>query len=314
MDIMHRDPPLRSLPTSLKLLSLVIIVICSFLLLFAVGAGISIPIFGKGILSSLGMGSGYEDPAIVAALKYFQVINQVGVFILPALAFAWLSDRNISGYLKLDIPGGWVNLLTGSSLILFSLPFTSWLLEVNQAMHLPDFLGGVEDWMRRNEDNAGLLTEAFLETSTWGGFLVNLFMIGVIAALGEELIFRGILVKLFHEWTRNLHLGVIISALLFSALHLQFFGFFPRLMLGILLGYLFVWTRSLWVPVVVHFVNNAAAVTVAFMSAKGWIGIDFESFGSSDSPLVIIGSLVITAGLMGLLYYWNRRLSIRRTA
>jgi len=109
-------------------------------------------------------------------------------------------------------------------------------------MHLPEVLSRVEIWMRNSEESAEKLTDAFLSSASWTGFLVNLLMIAVLAAVGEELIFRGILIKIFHEWTRNLHVAVIISALLFSAFHLQFYGFFARLALGLVLGYLFVWT------------------------------------------------------------------------
>ena len=132
--------------------------------------------------------------------------------------------------------------------------------------------------------------------------MVNLLMVAVLAAVGEELIFRGILVKLFREWTGNIHLAVIIPALLFSTLHLQFYGFFGRLALGIILGYLFVWSGSLWVPIAVHFLNNAMAVIVSSLDHRGLISTDLESFGSSQNIYVIAGSFLLLIFSMSVIY------------
>ena len=177
---------------------------------------------------------------------------------------------------------------------------------VNNEIHLPAFLQKVETWMRNSEDAATKLTEAFLSTTSWGGFIVNLVMIAGLAAIGEELIFRGLLVRLFREWTKNIHLAVIIPAAFFSALHLQFYGFFGRMMLGILLGYLFVWSRSLWVPILVHFFNNAMAVILSFLFKRGVITTDMESFGESGNAVIISASFILTALVMFLIYYHER--------
>lgn len=306
------DPPLKALPPYLKILSLVIIVISSFLLVFTIGVGISIPLFGKGILESVTLGADFSDPKVVTALKYFQVVNQFGVFIIPAVVFVLLTDESFTAYLHLRDGSTRFSILYGFILVMVSLPFVNWILEVNQDMHLPAFLSGVEEWMRRNEDNASRLTNAFLDAGTFGGYLVNLLMIAVFAAIGEELVFRGILVRLFYEWTRNLHLAVIIPALLFSALHIQFFGFFARFALGLMLGYLFVWTGSLWVPIVVHFINNAAAVTISYLGTRGVISDNLESFGYSENPIVIAGSFVLVVFIMFLIYYHERVVRPRR--
>jgi hypothetical protein len=177
---------------------------------------------------------------------------------------------------------------------------------LNNDIHLPSFLSGVEKWMRESEDTAQKLTDIFLNTGSWGGLLLNLIMIAGLAAIGEELIFRGILVRLFRDWTRNVHLAVIIPAFLFSALHLQFYGFFGRLLLGIILGYLFVWSGSLWVPVVIHFLNNAMAVILAFMIQRGIINTDLESFGSSSNNYIIIGSAIMMVLVMLVIYYHEK--------
>ena len=142
---------------------------------------------------------------------------------------------------------------------------------------------------------------------TIGGFIVNLLMIGVVAAVGEELVFRGILVRLFREWTGNIHLAVFIPAFLFSALHLQFFGFLPRLLLGVFLGYLFVWTGSLRVPIIIHFINNAFAVIFSFFNSRGWIDIDVDRMGASESHGIILTSVMLSAIMLAVIYYYESR-------
>jgi len=299
---MFRDPPFYQLRPCIKIMALIMVMIVTFLIVLAVGVVFSIPVFGSGLLEELASLTEYTDPKMITALKYFQIVNQVGVFIAPALIFVILTDDDVSGYLSLKAGFKMHSIIFGFILLLISMPFINWLVQVNSEIHLPSFLSRIETWMRNSEDNAQNLTDAFLVTKTWGGFVINMAMIAVLAAVGEELIFRGILVRLFREWTGNIHLAVIIPALLFSALHLQFYGFFGRLALGIVLGYLFVWSGSLWVPVAVHFLNNAMAVVVSFLDNRGLISTDLDSFGTSDNAMIITSSFMLTVFTMIVIY------------
>jgi membrane protease YdiL (CAAX protease family) len=299
---MFREPPFRNLPPYLKILALIMVMIITFLIVLALGVGIFILFFGRDLFESIGSFSDYSDPQTVFALKYFQIVNQLGVFIAPAIIFVILTDDYFSRYLNLENRIKRLSIIFGFIFLLVSMPFINWIVQINNEIHLPSYLSGIEDWMRKSEDVAQKLTDAFLATRTWGGFMANLLMIAMLAAIGEELIFRGILVKLFREWTGNVHLAVLIPAFLFSALHLQFYGFFGRLVLGIVLGYLFVWSGSLWVPIAVHFLNNAMAVIVSFLDQRGLISTDLETFGSSQNSLIIIGSLCLSIFTMSLIY------------
>jgi membrane protease YdiL (CAAX protease family) len=300
---MFREPPFRNFPPSLKILALILVMIITFLVVLALGVAFSLPFFGKDFLDSMAQTADYSDPRTIAGLKYFQIVNQLGVFIIPAILFVILTDNHFSRYLSFDSGIKTVSIIMGILVLIVSLPFINWLVLLNSQLHLPDFLSGVERWMRDSEDKAQALTDAFLLSGTWGGFLVNLTMVALLAAVGEELIFRGILVRLFREWTWNVHLAVMIPALLFSALHLQFYGFFGRFVLGVVLGYLFVLSGSLWVPVIVHFFNNAMAVLVSFLSQRGVIKADLETLGSSDNGLIIAVSFILMIAGLGILYY-----------
>ena len=130
---------------------------------------------------------------------------------------------------------------------------------------------------------------------TVGSFLFNMMMIAVLPAIGEEIMFRGLIQRLLKEWLGNIHIAIFISALLFSAMHMQFYGFLPRMALGMVFGYLFYWTGSLWIPIFAHFIQNGMVVVVTYLGQRGIIGGDYENFGTSDSMPVILLGLVISS-------------------
>jgi membrane protease YdiL (CAAX protease family) len=310
---MFREPPFQNFSPGLKVLALMMVMIVTFLIALALGVALSIPFFGMGFLDDIASVSVNSDPETIFALKYFQIVNQVGLFIAPAILFVVLTDNHFTEYLDLNKGNKQLSMLFGLIVIGVSMPFINWLVQINTNMHLPTFLSGVEKWMRESEDKAQELTDIFLATGTWGGFFVNMLMVGLLAAIGEEMIFRGILVKLFREWTGNIHWGVIIPASLFSALHLQFYGFFGRMILGIILGYLFVWSGSLWVPIFVHFFNNAIAVVVSFLDARGVTSTKLENFGTSENVGIIISSFLLMVFTMMMVYFHEKGYFKRKT-
>jgi len=240
-------------------------------------------------------------------MKFLQIINQVGVFIIPSLIFAWIASTRPWRYLAAHkVPDGFSVL--GTVLLIFTmLPAVSWLINVNEQMQLPGWLDGLEAWMRNSEEQAARLTHAFLDVETYAGLAFNIFMVGVVASLGEELLFRSVLIRLFKQWFGNIHVAVIISSILFSLFHLQFFGFLPRLMLGLVMGYLFVWSGSLWLPVIAHFVNNASAVVVYFFYFKGVTDRPVEQFGYVENNYLFALSLALSIGLLMIIYLKNKR-------
>ena len=132
-------------------------------------------------------------------------------------------------------------------------------------------LNGIEIWMKNSEEKAKVLTDAFTEGDSLGVLFLNLIVIALLAALSEELFFRGVLQKVLIECTRNKHLGVWIGAIIFSAFHMQFYGFLPRMLMGAFLGYLFLWSGSLWLGIFAHFINNGMAVLIIWLINKNVI-------------------------------------------
>ena len=295
-------PYLNSKSILFKVSVLLLLIAVSFVLTMVIGLVIAIPIFGTSILENFTNLNDSNNESAIHFLKYFQVVNQIGIFILPVLLYAWLENRNIGSYLRINRKPGVIHLLLSVLLILVSIPVINWMVEINQQMSLPDFMKGIENWMRESEDKTNEITEIFLKVNTIQGLIVNLFIIAFLAAVGEELLFRGVVLRLILEGTKNIHLAIIISAVLFSAMHLQFYGFFPRTILGILFGYIFIWTGTLWIPIILHFLFNGLTVVAAYLFNKGLISTDAESFGTSSSSRIIIGSFILMVVFLLILY------------
>jgi predicted HTH transcriptional regulator len=157
------------------------------------------------------------------------------------------------------------------------------------------------------------LTEAFLKMETPGELIGNLIMIGLLPAIGEELFFRGILQRIFVDWSKSKHWGVWITAIIFSAVHMQFLGFVPRLLLGALLGYLYVWSGSLWLPIIAHFVNNAAAVILTYIYSNDIISINPNNIGTDDENILpVVISALLCVFLLTIIYRGEKNAEAER--
>lgn len=205
-----------------------------------------------------------EKPGVVTALKWLQAILSIAIFLLPAIVFAYLSDRRPFAYLGHKAPQPSSFWWMGVTLMLLAYPAASWLNMVNQQIHLPAAFKSMEASMRLAEDNAIKLMKAFLDMKSPTDLVAMLFLIAVLPAICEEFFFRGVLQRLFIQISRRPWIGIIITAVLFSAFHGQFFGFFPRLLLGILLGAIYWYSGSIWPAVLGHFVNNAVQVILVY--------------------------------------------------
>lgn len=232
-------------------------------------------------------------------LKYLQVVQSIGTFLVPAVFLAWLFSGNFHGYLKINNPVRIFSLSLVVLSLLFAIPVINFTGYLNSLFSLPDSMSGIENKIRDMEQEASELMKSFMDVPTTGGYLINLMVIAVLPAICEELLFRGVFQRIFIEWTRNRHIGIIIAAILFSFFHLQFLGFIPRFLLGVYFGYLLLWSNTLWLPIAAHFVNNAFAVTYYHFASQApglsWI----DKVGGADGNLVYllsgIGLFTITS-------------------
>lgn len=146
-----------------------------------------------------------------------------------------------------------------------SMAIMEMLSNLNEKILSADFLKGFADWAREREDSVSKMLESLLQMDTIGEMLLNLLLIGLLTAIAEEFLFRGCLQTIFTRWTGNIHAAIWITAIIFSAFHMQFFGFLPRLGLGLLFGYLVAWSGNIWAGVWAHFINNGTAVVVTYL-------------------------------------------------
>ena len=283
------------------------VIIVSFLAFLLISMLLAIPLFGLDSMMSIPTISDLSNPESIRILKYFQVVQSIGLFIVPPFVLAWLFHGKIAEYLYLKQNATSTSIFLVAVLVVFALPLINFIGDWNTRMEFPEFLEGLERWMKNAEDNAAELTEAFLKVETTGGLLLNLFMIAVLPAIGEELLFRGVIQRIFTNWTRSHHWGIWISAILFSALHIQFYGFVPRMLLGVLFGYLLVWSGSMWLPVAAHFFNNAFAVVAMYLIDKNIINPGVEEIGAtSGSQYAAILSLALVFLFMYLIKKENK--------
>jgi membrane protease YdiL (CAAX protease family) len=285
-----------------KILLLVIMV--GFFLIFSsiLAFVLAFPIFNLN-LSELYEIIGNPEAENIHVLKFFQVVQSVFLFIVPAAIAAWLFSTDTAGYLKCRVsPSGYSLLLVTLSLVV-AVPFMNSLAELNSGLDLPSWMDSIERKIRAMEESAGKITGLFLKSSNINGLLVNMLMIAILPAIGEEFLFRGLFQRLFTEWTRNKHIGIIISAFVFSFIHFQFYGFFPRFFLGLYFGYLLLWSSSIWVPVLAHFMNNGFAVIYYYYAPQPMGETAMDKLGTEPSNnYTIYLSIFMTTMLIGLIY------------
>jgi len=247
------------------------------------------------------------------ALKWFQFVQTIGTFLLPPIVCMWLWGEEFP---KLRIQSsngfrGWVYLYA-VGLMVIAMPGINLLADWNSRIVLPDSLAGLEAWMKEQEQALAVLTERFLSGTDLGTLLVNIGLIALLPALAEELTFRGVLQGLIAKPTlstasnsQKTHIAVWVAAFIFSAIHMQFYGFIPRLLLGALFGYALLWTGTLWIPIIMHFTNNLIAViTYWWMYRRGLDPNSINSLGTAETEWLGWVSILLTA--VGIYFFWRR--------
>jgi hypothetical protein len=227
-------------------------------------------------------------------------LQSIFAIALPAYLAVALTDARPVRYLKIGNNGRMMRKIVFAVMIFcVSYLFASFLAQWNSGMELPESMSGMEQMMRSMEDAAMETTELLLSGSTPGALILNLVIVAGLAAASAELFFRGALQQFLLEKFRNGHTAVWLTALIFSMVHFQFYGFLPRLVLGALLGYLFFYTQNLWIPVIFHFINNATVIVLHYFWG------DSEWFSRLDEMPVTFPYLVaaIVSALLTLLLF-----------
>jgi membrane protease YdiL (CAAX protease family) len=237
----------------------------------------------------------------IGSLRLLQIISSFGMFVVAAVIFAKVESNDWMKYLSFKKVNPLLAILT--ILIMLSMgPLMESINELNKNMVLPEALKEIEAWMKLKEEQMTEMTKQLLVMDSVNILLVNMLMLAIIPALGEELIFRACLQKIFGRWTGNYHLAIWLSAIIFSTIHFQFYGFMPRMFLGALFGYLLVWSGSIWLPILAHFLNNGMAVVGAYILQQQ--GKPIEQTFEND-PVSIPVFISSTLAFVGLIWYFH---------
>lgn len=239
-------------------------------------------------------------------LKGLQFVTSVAMFLLPPFFLVWILRQPVKATLRIfQISDQKVWIFTIISMLVIQ-PFINLLGDWNAHLSLPSWLSGLEEWMKRTEAMNDSLVNQFLSVHHWTGLLFNIVLIAMIPALAEEFFFRGTIQRLFAE-KLNVHVSIWLTAIIFSAVHLEFYGFVPRLLLGAYLGYLFVWSGTIWVPVIAHFTNNAVGVFIGYQIAN-YQGFDYLNQLGTHSywSLSLIGILLFIP-LLWFIYHQRQK-------
>lgn len=294
-----------------KLLLLAFLMSSCYLITLGVSVVIAYSLYGTDWETMRGMLElrNYEEH--ISLLKFLQICYSTGLFLLPSVLGAYLITGSARQYLQINRSPAIYDMVLVILIMIAVIPLMNFLAEINYSIHFTGKLSAVEEHIRVSDERSKELMDSFLRSGNITGLLTNLLMIAVIPALGEEFLFRGVVQKVFYEWTRSLHVAIWIAAILFSFMHFQYFGFLQRVLLGASFGYMLVWSGSMWLPVLAHLVNNSIGVVYFYLYYREKIQYDLESVGTGkDTYIFIILSVLLTGLLLSGLYYSQRRRSI----
>lgn len=234
-----------------------------------------------------------QDAMSLNSLRFMQISSQIFTFVLPPILYAILVKDNPKESLGTKkVSYHWF--IIGFIMMFAILPLNNVFAEWNAGLKLPESMSRIEELIKEMYESSAVVLEKLVNVNTFGGFVINLIMIAGLAALGEELLFRSIIQTSLIKICKNAHVGIIIASAIFSFIHFDFYAFIPRLVLGMLLGYMFYYSRSIWVSMFMHFVNNATAVVIYYLNNIGVTNIDVETFGQTQLlPLLISIALMV---------------------
>lgn len=237
-------------------------------------------------------------------MRLIQAVSATGTFVLPPILLQMVEHRRGIRYFGTVKNTHLYGVVLVFILLSVSNPFIAWLDEINHMLRLPDSLRYVQEWMYLKEAELARLTRLILQMDGPAALIYNLIVIALIAAIGEELMFRGALMNIFMRMLKNPHLAIWLTAVIFSAIHFQFLGFLPRMLLGAMFGYLFYWSGNLVYPVLAHFCNNAVAVVFAYYLQQQGRSLDeLDAISKSPAYMTILSAIF----MVFLLLVFKRR-------
>jgi uncharacterized protein len=302
MEEIYKTPPSTSgWPIGLVLLLVIIGAGAGTLMGGALGVGLASMIYtgDRDLLSAMSNPTG--EGVVIPALVVQGMSSLMGFLIVPYFVWQALRKKGVASFQSNPLQLGALILAVGI-VISFSVADSA-IIEWNQNLRFPDFLKSFEQWARAQEDHLAELTKAITNFHSVGEFVVAFVVVAILAGVCEEFLFRGIIQTELFRGTQNIHLAIWVSAFLFSVIHVQFFGFVPRMLLGALFGYLYYWSGNILVPMLAHIVNNGFAIVMIYLYQLKVVKTDLESPDSAPWPAVITCAIITVA----LLFFFKKK-------
>lgn len=248
-------------------------------------------------------------PEAKVPIYIIQFFTALSTFIVaPILFLKYFSKQSVPDFFLNRTYSAIIYIITFFVVISF-MYVNSLFVEWNAQLTLPEFMKGFEDWAYEKEQQAKVLTEFLTRFDSFSQFLLGVLVIAIIPAIGEELLFRGLIQNQMHAITKNIHWAIWITGFLFSAMHLQFYGLIPRMLLGVLFGYMYYWSGNLIFPIIAHFINNAFTITMLYLFQLKTIEYDLETETSIPWYAALISLVMGTALLVYFRnYFVNRKI------
>ena len=212
------------------------------------------------------------------------VLQDLLVFLLPPIAAAVIFFYKPLSFLALDRRPSWLALGVVVAVCVVSMPALNWITEWNESIKLPASMRSLEQMLQQSEQAAKEATQMLFSDTSWINIVTVVLVVGLLPGLVEEMFFRGGMLRLWSPTWKENHVAAWSVGIFFSAIHIQFYGFFPRMLLGVWFAYLLLWTRNLWVPIIAHALNNTVVVVFSFMSQKGLVAEDAINHVGLASP------------------------------
>lgn len=234
-------------------------------------------------------------------LKVIQLVMTVVSFLVPALIFARLYNSNVFSYLKVNVTVSISVVVIVMLLTLFLQPLLNASSEWLTNWHLPASLSDLEHALKSMEQKNSAFIKQCLDVHTVGELTFNVFLVAVVPAIAEECFFRGGLQQLLAE-KMTTHAAIWVTALIFSSVHFDVTGFIPRLLIGAFLGYLYVWTGSLWTSILAHFINNLFGLVMEFFIYNSLIDKGVQHIGTGASFWLSLTGIILFVPLSWMVY------------
>jgi len=257
---------LKTRPAWIQLLLFLGMAFALFMIAVLVGTGVLSKMTGVSVFDFQNAKTwDLSNPSLLTFIRGMLVLQFLFLFLIPCWLFAYYSDPHPMNYLGLNRPSNQIYWLLGLALILVAYPFVEYTGYLNQKI---SFGQSTNQWMKSMEEDAARQIKFMLQNHTTSELIKNLIFISLFAGIGEELFFRGVLQRIFIRMTKNPWMGIVLTAAIFSGIHFQFYGFFPRFLLGILLGAIYWYSGSLWTAILAHFLYDASVIVFLYINPQ----------------------------------------------